>query len=256
MRTGMMIAIALLACPGLAQTAFEVASIKPSQPGARGNSSDFAPGGERFTATNMPIGGLILLAYDITVRQLQGPGTPALSERFDIAAKAAHPVSRAQMARMLQTLLADRFHLVFHRETRDSPVYALVVAKGGPKLRASARPQNQDAARIPSHAGGAEPASGHMVFRDESMADFAWALSRTAGIGDRVVQDRTGLQGAYDFELVYDRDRPPQSATEPRERQGPSIFTAIEEQLGLKLEATRGPVEFLIVDSVEKPSGN
>src|SRR5260370_11261727 len=122
--------IALMAFGAFGQDAparlvFEVASVKPSKGEVRGASADFSEGGQRFTATTMPLGGLILMAYNITVRQLSGPG-PVLSERYDVAAKAERSVSRDQMLRMLQALLVDRFKLVLHRETKEVPVYALV----------------------------------------------------------------------------------------------------------------------------------
>src|SRR5437016_547618 len=101
---------------------FEVASVKISAPAIRGGSMEFSRGGDRFTATNTPVGALILVAYDITVRQLSMLD-PALSERYDIAAKAEGPVRADEMRRMLQALLRDRFHLVVHRETREVPVY-------------------------------------------------------------------------------------------------------------------------------------
>jgi uncharacterized protein (TIGR03435 family) len=241
-------------------SAFEVASVRLNKTGTRGNSMDFSKGGERFTATNMPLGALILVAYNITVRQLSGP-CAFLSEKYDIAAKAEHAVSPDETLRMLQTLLVDRFKLVVRRETKEVPVYALTIAKGGPKLRQSDPPESANPApRIPSHAGGTEPRSGHLIFKNESMSDFAWALSRTAATGDRVVVDNTGLKGNYDFELTFERDRAPAVGADVREPaaplQGPSIFSALEEQLGLKLESKKAPVEFLIIDHVEKPSGN
>ena len=110
---------------------FEVASVKPNRTRVR-SSIDFAKGGERFTATNTPLGALIIIAYDVTVRQLSGPQGP-LSERYDIAATTERPVKAGDMLPMLRALLAERFHLVVRRETRDVPVLALTVAKGGPK---------------------------------------------------------------------------------------------------------------------------
>lgn len=222
---------------------FEVASVKRDGTGGRG-SMDFSRGGDRFTATNMPLGAIILVAYNITARQLEGP-MDAFSERYDIAAKADHPLNANTMLRMLQSLLADRFKLAIHRETREVPVYALTVGKGGPKLKPS---EAAAGPRTPAGAGGTEVASGHISFQGESMADFAWALSRMAAIGDRVVVDQTGLKGAYEFELRFERESP--------ESLGPSIFEAVQEQLGLKLVSTRAPVEFLVVDHVEKPGEN
>jgi uncharacterized protein (TIGR03435 family) len=239
---------------------FEVASVRLNKSGIRGGSMDFSKGGERFTATNMPLGAFVLLAYNLTVRQLSGPGA-FLSEKYDIVAKAEHAVSPEEMLRMLQTLLVERFKLVVRHETKEVAVFALTIGKGGPKLRQSDAPESGGAAfRIPSRAGGIEPRSGHLIFKGESMSDFAWALSRTAGIGDRVVVDNTGLKGNYDFELTFERDSalpPGADAGEPASRRlGPSLFSALQEQLGLKLESTKAPVEFLIIDRVERPSEN
>jgi len=242
-----------------APAVFEVASVRLNKTGMRGGSMDFSKGGERFTATNMPLGALVLIAYKITVRQLSGPGA-LLSEKYDVAAKAERAVSPDEMLRMLQALLVERFKLVVRQETKEVPVYALAIGKSGPKLQQSNPSENDGATpRTPSSAGGTEPRSGHLIFKNESMPDFAWALSRTAGIGDRVVVDDTGLKGNYDFELTFERDSAPAGADvgEPAARLvGPSIFSALQEQLGLKLEPKKAPVEFLIIDHVEKPSEN
>jgi uncharacterized protein (TIGR03435 family) len=240
--------------------AFEVASVKVNRTGNRGGSMDFSKGGERFTATNMPFGALVLVAYNITVRQLSG--APAfLSDKYDIVAKAESPVSPDEMLRMLQALLAERFKLLVRHETREVPVYALTIAKGGAKLRLSEPPEGEHSdPRTPARAGGTETASGHLIFKNESMPDFAWALSRTAGIGDRVVVDNTALKGNYDFELTFERESAPPAGADGRDSAarsvGPSIFSALQEQLGLKLESRKAPVEFLIIDHVEKPTEN
>jgi uncharacterized protein (TIGR03435 family) len=240
------------------QPKFEVASIRPSRVGVRGGSMEFARGGERFTMTNMPLGALLLVAYDITVRQVSDPPN-AISEKYDIVAKAEHPVSRAEMLRMIQALLADRFKLVLRREKKEVPIYALTVAPGGPKLqRSSAEDSERTTPRIPARAGGEESSSG-VIYRNESMADFAWALTRMAGIGDRVVVDDTGLLGNYDFKLTFVRDAPLTAAESPAAAatpDGPSIFVALQEQLGLQLDAKRAPVEFLVIEHIERPSEN
>ncbi|HXJ37704.1 MAG TPA: TIGR03435 family protein, partial [Bryobacteraceae bacterium] len=160
---------------------FEVASIRLSKPGTRGGSMEFPPGGQRFVAENMPFGALVLMAYDITVRQLSGPGA-VLSEHYDVAAKAEHSVRPDEMRRMLQALLRERFRLALRRETREVPVFALTVGRSGIKLHASESGE-RDSPRTPSRANGAEQGSGHVIFRNESMPDFAWALTRMAGIG-------------------------------------------------------------------------
>jgi uncharacterized protein (TIGR03435 family) len=248
--------VSLIACLPLGavgQSAFEVASVRPNRTRDRG-SMEFPKGGERFTATNMPLAAIVLVAYGITVRQLSG-SDPLLSERYDVAAKAERAVRPDEMLRMLQMLLRERFRLVVRRETREVPVYALTLGKGGPKFHRSDLPEGLvPAPRTPATAGGSEIRSGYLIFKSESMPDFAWALSRTAAIGDRVVVDRTGLPERYDFELTWDRESAP-VGTEIREA-GPSIFSALQEQLGLKLESIKAPVEFLIVEHVERPSAN
>jgi uncharacterized protein (TIGR03435 family) len=235
---------------------FEVASVKLNGAAIRG-SVEFSKGGERFTAVNMPLGALLLIAYHVTVRQLLGP-EQAFSERYDVLAKAEYPVSANEMLNMLQALLVERFKLAVRRETREVPVFALTIAKGGPRLRLGDPPESGAAAiRTPARAGGAESASGHLTFKNESMPDFAWALSRMAGIGDRVVVDNTGLDGAYDFELAFERDASPGSdGREPGARLGPTLFSALQEQLGLKLESKKAPVEFIVIGHVDRPSAN
>jgi len=241
-------------------SAFEVASVRSSKPGIRGSSLDFLKGGERLTATNMPFGALVLIAFNITVRQLSGPDA-FFSEKYDIEAKPEHPVGTAEMLHMLQTLLEDRFKLVIRHETKDVPVYALTIGKDVPKLHESNPLESEDAGpRTPARAGGTELRSGQLIFKNESMSDFAWALSRMAGIGDRVVVDETGLKGNYDFELTFRRDlgtQPGPGVHKPvTPSEDPSIFSALREQLGLKLESKKTPVEFLIIDHVEEPSEN
>jgi uncharacterized protein (TIGR03435 family) len=209
---------------------------------------EFSQGGERFTAANLPLGPLLLTTYNISVRQISLPASFP-DDRYDIAAKADHPLSPDEMRQMLQQLLVDRLKLAVHREFKEVPVYALVIGKGGQKLTQSKDREGARTPLTPSRAGGTEPSSGHLIFKRESMSDFAWALSRTAGIGDRLIVDQTGLRGEYDFELTFGRDDEPTS-------QQPSIFSALQEQLGLRLEPKKISVEFLVVDHLEKPSGD
>jgi bla regulator protein blaR1 len=242
-----------------ATSEFEVASIRLNKTGLpRRGSMEFSRGGERFTATNMPLGPLILTAYNITVRQISVPASFP-DDRYDIAAKADRPLSPAEMRHMLQQLLVDRFKLVVHREIKEIPVYALAIGKGGQKLRQSQERESEATPRTPSRAGGTELGTGHIIFKNESMPDFAWALSRTIDTGDRVVVDQTGLVGNYDFELTFGRDNEPTAGADGRESatpQLPSIFSALQDQLGLRLEPTKASVEFLVVVHVEKPSDN
>jgi uncharacterized protein (TIGR03435 family) len=244
------IAIGLLNPPtGRAQTpdVFDVASVKLNTTHVRGGYPGLAPGGQRFTATNLPLVALIMLAYNVTPNQISGVPSSLGRETYDIEAECEHPIKQAQALRMLQTLLADRFKLILHRETKEQPIYALVVAKGGPKLREDA----QESA--PDRRG--------FVYKSTSMSVLALILSQTTG---RTVVDKTGLNGRYDFSLEYTPERAGKGVPEGREEgregasnpNGPSIFTAVQEQLGLKLEPQKGPVEFIVVDHAEEPSAN
>jgi uncharacterized protein (TIGR03435 family) len=153
------------------------------------------------------------------------------------------------MLRLLQSLLEDRFKLVVRRETRELQSYALVVDKGGRRLHLSDSPHVNDAAPLnPYHARGGERSAGYLVFKNETMADFAFRLSTLVVLDSRVVVDKTGLDGHYDFELKFARDSP--------SADGPSIFTAIREQLGLKLEPRKIPLEFLSAERAERPAEN
>jgi uncharacterized protein (TIGR03435 family) len=227
---------------------FEVASIKVNRTGARGASAGPAPGGQRFTAANAPLVMLVMMAYHVTPRQISGLPASFNSEGYDIEAKAEHPVSRDQMMLMLQALLEDRFKLTLRRETKELPVYALVVGKGGPKIR-----QNIDGGRQGAQRGGA----GESIYKNFPLSDFAFYLSAML---DRTVVDATGLQGGYDFALAWTPERVGRGVVEGREAapdpDGPSIFTALQQQLGLKLESQKGQVEFLTVEHVEKPTEN
>jgi uncharacterized protein (TIGR03435 family) len=243
--------------PRESQPEFEVASVRVNDTRVRG-SIEFSRSGERFTATNMPLGAIVVIAYGITVRQLSGPDD-SLSMRYDIAAKAERPVGAREMMRMLQSLLGERFKMIVRRETKEVPVYALTIAKPDPRLQRSESADDEVARpRTPSAAGGTESAAGRLVFRNESMPDFAWALSRMAGIGDRVVVDETGLPGRFDFELTVERENVMAAGPDVRDpapRLG-ALESALERQLGLKLESKKAPVEFVIIDHVEKPSAN
>jgi uncharacterized protein (TIGR03435 family) len=170
-----------------------------------------------------------------------GPGWLS-DDRYDVSAKAAGAASRNQVMLMLQALLADRFKLTFHFEEKEMPIYSLVIAKNGPKIKEAKDDGNGlEIGGDPQHALSA---------RNISMAQFAGTLSRLQEL-DRPVVDRTGLKGVFNISLdfVAEDAASPDSA-------GPSIFTALAEQLGLKLEATKGPVQIFVIDHVEKPSEN
>lgn len=247
-----LISLLLMAAMAYAQApAFEVASVKPNTAGGR---MSVETSGDRFTAFDIGLGPLVLIAYDLTVQQISGLDH-TFDERYDIVAKAGHRVHSAEMRQMLQSLLADRFKFQAHWETREVPVYSLTLAKGGPKLRHSA-PAEDDIPRVrtPDSAGGTETPSG-VSYTRESMADFAWALSRMRRIGDRPVVDNTGLKESYDFTLAFDRNPVPPSGTDDP-LPGPDVFSAVQEQLGLKLEPAKAPVRILVIDHAERASAN
>ncbi len=280
------------------QLAFEVASIKPSA--ANGHFSfNVSPGG-RLTATGLTLQRLILLAYNVGPRELSGGEDWIGSEKFDLIAKAPdgslpglnprqaevtapngrtlfswtslnpNAESTQQFREMVKALLAERFRLKIRTETKELPVYALVVGKSGPKLQES-KAEGGPQMRV---------ALGEIAFQNAPMTFLSILLGQLSG---RVVQDHTGLKGDYDFKLAWTPDAGmiqryraangmgggmggggmagmgagggAGAAAASAEPSGPSIFTGVQE-LGLKLEATKGPVQVLVIEHAEKPSEN
>jgi len=220
---------------------FDVTSIKPNQSGSDGTSINTLPGG-RFVATNASLKMLIESAFGVKDFQIAGGPRWLDATSYDIEAKVDRNgrMSDEELRPYLQALLADRFKLKFHRETKEVSVYSLVVGKTGSKLA--------------EHTGTGEP-SGRTLF-GSGKASMSATKVTTKKIAEvlsqvlsRTVVDNTGLSGMYDLKLEWVPDQTAEST-------GPSIFTALQEQLGLKLESTRGPVEVLIIDSAEKPSEN
>jgi uncharacterized protein (TIGR03435 family) len=245
-----LVLLALLCDAAQAANSFEVASVRRNKSAKTRSNIEFLPGGERFRATAVTLAGLIVTAYGVTDPQCSCQNSlPVLWERFDIQAKAEHPASAAEMMRMLQSLLADRFKLAIRREKKLLPAWVLEVDKSVPMLHPSDVPHPDDSAPLNLYrARGSEPASGDLVFHDESMPEFAWRLSTLVALESRVVVDQTDLEGHYDFELKYGTDAPGSD--------GPSIFTAMREQLGLRLEPRKLPVEVISIEHVESPSQN
>jgi len=196
----------------------------------------------------MPLLWLISSAYDVSIRQVSGLPSSFSSKSYDIEAKSAKPASREQMMSMLQTLIEDRFKLRFRRETKELRVYVLTVAGGGPKLD-----ENKDGADLEARNSGA----GRESYRNFPMPIFANILS--AHLNDTVV-DKTGLTESYDFKLEFTPQRVGQGANDGHEPapnlEGPSLFTALREQLGLELRRQTEPVELLVIDHIEEPSPN
>lgn len=224
--------------------AFEVASIK-LHPGMITLSMDPSIKGRRVTATASTLLDLITTAYGVRYDQISGAPGWSDKDHYDLDAKAPdgyRPLTKEEMRQMLQTLLAERFHLQVHRETQEVPMYALVVAKNGPKLKESTDTKGGFSVR------GTDRGL-HMETTRGTMAQLADQLSFTAG---HPVVDKTGLAGYY----AYTMDWFPANRTMPPDLDAPTMFQAVQEQLGLKLEATKGPVEKLVIDHAEKPTEN
>jgi uncharacterized protein (TIGR03435 family) len=234
---------------------FEVASLKPSQPGGRGGIRP-APGGERYLATNVPLKLLITVAYRVKPDQVLGGPDWINTDTYDMNAKAERPSTAEELHLMLQDLLADRFKLKFHKETKELPIYVLTVDKSGSKLK----PHEASSAGDPWIDQTVEQLL-HVTWngRFVPMDYLAWRLGQ---ILDRPVVDQTRLKGGYDFEMKFTREPPPGMPEGALingvavDTSGARIFEALQKQLGLKLEAQKGPVDILVIDHAEKPIEN
>jgi uncharacterized protein (TIGR03435 family) len=236
---------------------FEVASLKPSQPGASGPFGIRpAPGGQRYLASSAPLELFIQVAYGIRRDLILGGPEWINSDRFDMNAEAERPSSIDQLHVMLQNLLAERFKLRFHHETKELPVYALMVDKNGPKLKAH---QASSAGDVWIDETVEQPFHVKWKCTFASMDYFAFRLSR---ILDRPVLNRTNLTGDYDFDLAFTQELPPGIREGalingvPIDTSGPTVFEALRNQLGLKLESQKGPVEIMVIDHAERPVEN
>lgn len=200
---------------------------------------------EKSLVRNIPLNLIIEPAYEVKEFQLLGRPAWLTSERFDIEARPGSPVKSDECKMMLQTLLADRFKLALHRETRQMPVYKLVVGKSGPKL-------HKVDADAPLGIKTFSTSKAELITRGSSMQQLAGMLAITGELENLVV-DGTGLDGNYEFTLQWTPASQAADAATP----GPSLSTALQEQLGLKLEAGKGPVEVLMIDRIErKPTEN
>jgi|SRR5271157_1654696 len=226
-----------------APPAFEVASVKLASPDEHIVDFRVYPGG-RLRVTNQTLNVILRQAYGVEHYQIAGGPAWLDTDRFDIEAKAQGEPTNAQMMAMLQTLLADRFQLKARRESREGNVYALVVAKGGSKLQ----PPTGDRTYVGLYRNDPPTETGVHYSLAGKKATLALIAQRLAQQVGRPVFDRTGIQGEFDFKVDYAIDDNPES--------GPSIFAAVQQQLGLKLEATKGPLETLVIEHAEKPSGN
>jgi uncharacterized protein (TIGR03435 family) len=249
---------------------FEVVSVKPNKSGDPHGTAAVQPGG-RYAAVNITVSQLISDAYGLQSGQLVGGPDWIRIERVDITATAGGDLQGAvdgsgpsRLQLMLQALLTERFRLVVHRESREQPIYALVVARSdgtlGSKMRAStadcAGPSGPPIFNAPVTCA-ARLGHGRLSAADATMAQVATTLSSTV---QRVVRDRTGLRGRYSLDVSFTPERMPQAsgsnagattqlAIDPN---GSSIFTVLQEELGLKLESARAPVDIVVIDSIER----
>jgi uncharacterized protein (TIGR03435 family) len=278
----MKLALVLISAAAFGQTQFEVASIRPSgPPGGDHMNLGLHIDGARISATYFSLKDYISAAYKVKIYQVAGPDWIG-GERFDIAATLPPGATQEQVPDMLKALLADRFGMKFHRETRDFPVYGLVVAKGGLKMKES-EPAPDDSTDKPKAAtnvsatggrGGVHLDYGHGSFftmadnkftaRKLPMSNFAEVLAR---FGDKPVVDMTELKGSYDFDLEFTQEdymamlirsaiaagvtMPPEALRLLSGSSGDSLLNALQ-RLGLKLETRKAPLEVLVIDHIEK----
>jgi uncharacterized protein (TIGR03435 family) len=249
-------------------TSFEVASIKlmdtknPHPP-----SVNIA--GDQFSATGMTMKELIKIAYDLNYgadRQVSGGPAWLGSTRFDIEAKEDPAVSAElqklaaeqrgdRLRQMLRSLLADRFKLQLHHESTELPVYELVLAKGGSKLMPSVPPvdSNNDGVPPKPRSSIRFAGKGRLEGNDADLPMLVTALCMQPEVGGRLVVDKTGLTGKFDFTLKWTPDL---GTDQPAADAGPSLFTALQDELGFRLQPTKAPVDVLVIDRVEMPSEN
>jgi uncharacterized protein (TIGR03435 family) len=233
---------------------FDVATVKPVEANAKSGRFFKMAGTHRWIATNYTLKNLIALAYDMNPRTISGGPGWIEDQHFTIEAVTPGEVAplRLEQMRMLRALLVERFALKFHRQDKEFSIYELTVAKGGPKLKAAANPDD-----LPALVGVVYPGKIEIPAKSVTMDDFVAMLQRATL--DRPTVNKTSLSGKYDFDLVFAPDETVYGGEIPKapdDAPNPPLFTAIQEQLGLKLEATHGMVSAMVVDSAQRPLAN
>jgi uncharacterized protein (TIGR03435 family) len=220
---------------------FEVASIRPTPAGTNGGTSFDLYEGGRLRIINEPVKLLIRVAFQIQNAQIIGGPSWLDTDRYDIEAKTgrAEKIKPGELNPLMRSLLTERFHLKFHRDTRELTVFALVIKKDGPKLKASAEGEGS----AMNTAGGSGKES-RLSATGASMALLAGYVGNRLG---RIVVDKTGLRGSYNFTLNWAQED---------NSSAPSLVTALREQLGLRLESQKSPMEVVVIDGIERPSEN
>jgi uncharacterized protein (TIGR03435 family) len=246
--------VVLIACAGLPLRSqapapkFDVVSIKPNTNGIS-NALPPSRSNGSFSASNVALKSVIANAYEVRIFQVEGGPDWLTSERFDIIARGPEGTPDQLRPAMLRTLLAERFKLAAHFETREQQVYSLVLLRGdgrlGPQLKPSAPASGSSSGGFPSTSVG----NGTARINGRRVSMDTLAIMLTGSVFNQRVINRTGLSGEFELDLRFTPDSSTAAAPE-----FPSIFTAVQEQLGLRLEASRGPVEVLVIDSVERPT--
>lgn len=224
---------------------FEAATIKLTPPDSREPLDiRFTPGG-RLTVTNQPVRSLVTFAYGVQAWQIAGAPDWFETDRYDISAKADGDPGREEMLALFRALLEDRFRMRLHRETRDGSTYELTTARNGPKFQKSEPLKENERANVYTYRTGAPTAPAISLIRADRSATMAMLASILQSQLKRPVIDKTGLTGDFDFRVEY-------AADDSRLDEFPSLFTALQDQLGLKLQPAKGPVEMLVIDRVER----
>ena len=235
-----------------ARLLYDVASVRPSQPGAPEGEVDSLPGGIGYNAERISVKDMLSVMYRIPFRQIVGGPEWLATEKFDVEARADHPYSIDDLHLMFQNLLADRFNLKLHKRIKLGPVYVLSVAKSGLKMTPVDPGKDR---HNPITSSGDNEVVGDRV----PLNYLCFWLGQNLQNDQRPVVDRTGLTGTYDFTLEFRPQLPPDVSAEglsPETQDLPSIFDALKAQLGLELVPQKGPVEYYVIDRVDKPSEN
>jgi uncharacterized protein (TIGR03435 family) len=260
------VAAAVLHAQQAETLAFEVTTVKPNRSGDRSSRFQLLPGG-RFVATNTTVRALLQAAYRFDYLPFQVIGGPSWldSERFDAEGRAGATASPADVDAMVRSLLVTRFKMVYAKETRDIPVYHLVNARAdgraGPQLRVSSKlcDRSPIGVNVPAPSADARPRCGARFARStvgQKIEGIGATLDelaqRLSGPAQRIVVNRTRLKGVFDYELEFTPDNNQTAGADT----GLALFTALQEQLGLRLESARGPVDVLVIQSAERPEEN
>jgi len=244
----------------LAFDSFEVATIKPTPPDWTGGRFMRMQTAQQFSARSYEFRTLVSAAFSVSPKAVIGGPAWIDSEHYDIVAKAPNQIrpNLQEQMNMLRNLLADRFQFAYHREPKEMSYYALTVAKNGPKLQESKLDPNATPEGPPPLVFVLSPQGARLPARYATMGEFAALLQRSAL--DRPVVDQTGLTGRYDFDLEWAPDETQFNGVfKPGNPDGPtkpSLSAAIQQQLGLRLDSAKGPVEAMVIDRVERPTEN